>query len=48
MKVLIAEDEVRIREGIGKRLSRSGGTCEAVREAENGAEARAAIDGIIG
>ena len=38
MKVLIVEDEVRIREGIGKLLSRSGGAYEVISEAGNGAE----------
>ena len=38
MRVLIVEDEVRIREGIGKLLSRSGGRYEVIKEAGNGAE----------
>ena len=43
MKVLIVEDEVRIREGIGKLLSRSGGMYEVIAEAENGVEGLKAI-----
>ena len=43
MKVLIVEDEVRIREGIGRLLSRSGGTYEVVMEAGNGMEGLKAI-----
>ena len=37
MKVLIVEDEVRIREGLGKLLSRSGGAYEVIGEEGNGA-----------
>ena len=43
LKVLIVEDEVRIREGIGKLLSRSGGMYEVIKEAGNGAEGLKAI-----
>ena len=43
MKVLIVEDEVRIREGIGKLLSRSGSAYEVVKEAGNGVEGLSAI-----
>ncbi len=43
MRVLIVEDEVRIREGIGKLLSRSGGRYEVIKEAGNGAEGLEAI-----
>ncbi len=43
MRVLIVEDEVRIREGIGKLLSRSGGKYEVIKEAGNGAEGLEAI-----
>ena len=37
-RVLIVEDEIRIREGLGKLLSRTGGAYEVVREAGNGEE----------
>ena len=43
MRVLIVEDEVRIREGIGKLLTRSGGAYEVIREAGDGAEGLKAI-----
>ena len=43
MRVLIVEDEIRIREGIGKLLSHSGGLYEVIREAGNGEEGLEAI-----
>ena len=43
MKVVIVEDEVRIREGLGKLLSRSGSAYQVIREAGNGAEGLQAI-----
>ena len=43
MKVLIVEDEIRIREGLGKLLSRPGSSYEVIREAGNGEQGLAAI-----
>ena len=43
LRVLIVEDEIRIREGLGKLLSRSGGAYEVVREAGDGQEGLQAI-----
>ncbi|HCI84698.1 MAG TPA: DNA-binding response regulator, partial [Lachnospiraceae bacterium] len=43
LKVLIVEDEIRIREGLGKLLSRSGGRYDVVMEAGNGVEGLQAI-----
>ena len=42
-RVLIVEDEIRIREGLGKLLSRTGGLYEVVMEAGNGEEGLRAI-----
>ncbi len=42
-RVLIVEDEIRIREGLGKLLSRTGGAYEVVMEAGNGEEGLKAI-----
>ena len=42
-RVLIVEDEIRIREGLGKLLSRTGGAYEVVMEAGNGVEGLQAI-----
>ena len=43
MKVLIVEDEIRIREGIGKLLSRINGSYEVIGEAGNGKEGLALL-----
>ena len=43
LRVLIVEDEIRIREGLGKLLSRSGGAYEVVREAGDGQEGLQAL-----
>ena len=43
LRVVIVEDEIRIREGLGKLLSRSGDVYEVVMEAGNGEEGLQAI-----
>ena len=43
LRILIVEDEIRIREGLGRLLSRSGGAYEVVMEAGNGREGLQAI-----